>query len=176
MDNQRYNDFLEFALKQILQSAQSYAAQAKLCEEHSKKLFLYFLSSRKREQYILLEKENAEYGNSPRGCGINPSEFKEIQFGSAALSQMDVSEINAVLCGRARQEFKFFIDLASFEEDTATKKLLIKLSRISKKSIKDIETGFSLFISQPKKHLNLPVLCREILPAAIRGERSAVFN
>ena len=176
MDKERYNDFLEFALKRILESAESYAAEAKMCKEQPKKLLLFFLAARKREQYVRLEKDNAALRTSPRDCERNLFTFKEIQYGNIALNLMVYSEIKAVLKKRAEREFKFFIDLASFEEDIATKKLLINLSKMSKKAINDIETGFALFINPPKKVFRLPVLCREILPIAIRGEGYAVFN
>ncbi|MDR2727916.1 MAG: hypothetical protein LBB56_02200, partial [Chitinispirillales bacterium] len=114
MDNDRYNDFLSFYLKQILESAGLYSSEAKLCKEQPKKLFLLYLSSRKREQYIRLEKENEKQrGPARQSSEKNLFIFKDILFDDIALNTMDVIEVKSVLCERARREFDLFIDLAS---------------------------------------------------------------
>jgi len=177
MDNGRYNDFLSFYLKRILESAGLYSSEAKMCKEQSKKLLLLYLASRKREQYIRLEKENEKL----RGAAQQSSEknlfiFKEIQYGDIALSQMDALEMKSSLCERAQREFTLFIELASLEEESATKRLLIKLSKLSKESINDVTTGFALFITPVKKYLQTPGVHGEVSPVATQNDGMGIFS
>jgi len=176
MDNGRYSDFLSFYLKRLLESAALYSSEAKRCKDQAKKLFLLYLASRKREQYIRLEKENEKLrGASQQSCEKNIFIFKNILYDDIALNRMDVLEAKSVLCERAQREFKLFIELASLEEESSTKRLLIKFSKLSKESINDITTGFALFITPIKKFLRTPELRSEIV-VATRNEGMGIFS
>jgi len=177
MDNGRYNDFLSFYLKRLLESAELYSYEAKLCKDQAKKLFLLYLASRKREQYIRLEKENEKL----RGAAQQSSEknlfiFKEIQYCDIALNKMDSLEVKSILCEIAQREFKLFIELAALEEESATKRLLVKLSKLSKLSINDVTTGFALFITPIKKFIKTPGQHRELLSVATKNEGMGIFS
>jgi len=177
MDNDRYNDFLSFYLKRLLESAELYSTEAKSCREQSKKLFLLYLASRKREQYIRLEKENEKLrGAAQQSSEKNLFVFKDIQYDDIALNQMDAFEVKSTLCERARREFKLFIELAYLEDESATKRLLIKLSKLSKESINDITTGFALFITPIKKYLKTPGIHSEVMPVVTRNEGMGIFS
>lgn len=177
MGNDRYNDFLSFYLKRILESAELYSSEAKLCKEQPKKLFLLYLASRKREQYIRLEEENEKLrGPAQQSSEKNYFIFKDILFDNIALNKMDTHEVKSALCERARREFKLFIGLASLEEDSAAKRLLIRLSKLSKESINDVTTGFALFITPITKYLRTPELNSEIQPVATRNDGLGIFS
>ena len=177
MDNGRYNDFLTFYLKQLLESAKLYSSEAKLCKDQAKKLFLLYLSSRKREQYIRLEKENEKLRGAARQSGEkNIFIFKEIKYDDIELNQMDALEVRFTLCERAQREFKLFIELASLEEESATKRLLTKFSKLSKESINDVTMGFALFITPIKKYLKNPGLHSKVPSVTVRNEGMGIFS
>ena len=55
MNNERYIDFLKFALQRIVETALLYESQAKICKNSTNKLFLYYLAGKKRVQHVVLE-------------------------------------------------------------------------------------------------------------------------
>ncbi|MCL2688833.1 MAG: hypothetical protein FWE57_03160 [Chitinispirillia bacterium] len=177
MNNDRYGDFLSFYLKRLLESAELYSSEAKLCKDQAKKLFLLYLASRKREQYIKLEKDNEMTRGAARQSGEkNLFVFKEIRYDYTALNKMDALEVRFTLCERAQRDFKLFIQLASLEEESAVKRLLIKFSKLSKVSINDVTMGFALFITPIKKYLMSPVPHGGLLSIATKNEEMGIFS
>lgn len=163
MNNERYNDFLNFALKRMLESATLYETQAKLCKDQPSKLYLYYLASKKRVQYVQVEKANAGLRSAESQNDQNSFIFGELITENTELSQMAISDIHALLHTKAEQEFNLFIDLASFEEDTPTKKLLINLSKMAKEFTNDVSAGHALFAFR-NKTIRIPTKPRNIMP------------
>ncbi|MFP4012656.1 MAG: hypothetical protein ACLFVQ_01095 [Chitinispirillaceae bacterium] len=163
MSNERYNDFLNFALKRMLESAALYETQAKLCKDQPSKLYLYFLASKKRVQYVQVEKANTGLRSADSQNDHNSFIFDELVTEDAELSKMTISQIHTLLRRKAEQEFKLFIDLASFEEDTPTKKLLINLSKMAKQFTNDVSAGHALFAFR-NKTIRIPTKTRNVLP------------
>ncbi len=163
MSNERHNDFLQFALRRILESASFYESQAKCSKDQITKLYLFYLAAKKRVHYVQLEKCNAQFRISSPESETNHFTFTQIITESTELGNMSASEIHILLRKAAEQEFNLFIDLASFEEDVDTKKLLITLSKMAKDFIRDVSTGYALFTCR-NKTLRIPTIPKRVMP------------
>ncbi|MFP4162716.1 MAG: hypothetical protein ACLFQB_03115 [Chitinispirillaceae bacterium] len=161
--NERYNDFLNFSLRRMLESAALYESQAKLCGDQPSKLFLYYLASKKRVQYVQIEKANEALRTADTESDENSYIFAELVPENTDLSKMSISEIHSLVRRKAEQEFNLFIDLASFEEDTPTKKMLINLSKMAKQFNNDIDTGYALFACR-NKTIRIPTKPKNKMP------------
>lgn len=142
--NDRYLDFLKFALHHILEVALLFENEAKLCKNPVNKTFLYFLAGKKRVQHIVLEiiavRNQGEYLRFSNYTKIKGKSDKIIK-----LSEATSDEIFKYASEKAERDLNLFASLASLEEDSITKKLLVTLTKLAKDYIKDISTGFSKF-------------------------------
>lgn len=145
MNNERYLDFLKFALHRIIETASYFESEAKICKNSTVKLFLYFLAGKKRVQHVILEMIaiNSK-GNAYSFSNHNSIKEGEIQ-DSTPLSQMSAEFVLKYAKNKAEKDFNLYSSLAALEEDVCTKKLLLTLAKISKDFIDDISTGYNRF-------------------------------
>ncbi|KMQ50864.1 hypothetical protein CHISP_2215 [Chitinispirillum alkaliphilum] len=144
MNDCRYTDFLNFALKQILETANFYAQQAKMCTNHDKKLYLYYLAGKKRVQFVQVQldaKKQTTISNEEIEKLANTSNFHPI-------ASTTLKEIRTYAKEKAQKDLKLFSYLSTLEEDPETKKLLLSLSRQAKQYLKDVSGGYSSFRSE----------------------------
>ncbi len=158
INNDRYIDFLKFALHRIIETALLYETQAKACKDPVKKLFLYFLAGKKRVQHVVLEM----IATNSRGKPLSFSDYNSIEL-SEENKEVDLSKSTpeAILQfanSRAEKDLSLFVSLAALEEDSKTKKLLITLSKLSKDFIQDITTGYSKFTISKPEYTTVPGL------------------
>jgi len=145
--NERYSDFLKFALYRIIETAFFYEHEAKICKEPSPKLFLYFLAGKKRVQHVILEmitRSNnvhrkisiPDYSNIEQSI-INPDDI--------SLSSANLEEILDFAHKRAEKELSLYKNLSALEEDHQTEKLLSTIARLAKDYLQDITAGYEKF-------------------------------
>ena len=149
MKNERYLDFLKFALYRIIETAVLYETQAKLCKDSKTKLFLYFLAGKKRVQHVVLEM----IAITDRGKPISLDDYNrkdKTPKEDICLYNSSSEEILNFAHGRAEKDLNLYISLAALEEDINTKKLLVTLSKLAKDFIQDVTAGYSKF---PIKHI-----------------------
>lgn len=150
-NNERYMDFLIFALSRIIETALFYETQAKRCTDSVNKLFLYYLAGKKRVQHVVLEM----IATSNRGRPLALSNYNclkslpEISHGET-FSTASAKSILDFAHKHAQKDLNLFMSLAALEEDTYTKKLLSTLSKLAKDFILDISAGYSKFILKNK--------------------------
>lgn len=146
MNNERYMDFLKFALHRIIETAVLYESQAKRCTDSVNKLFLYFLAGKKRVQHVALEM----IATCNRGRPLSFPDYDSIK----SLSEFDQTEplaydrpenILKFAHKRAEKDLNLYMSLAALEEDAYTKKLLTTLAKLSRDFIQDISAGYSKF-------------------------------
>ena len=152
MKNDRYMDFLKFALHRIIETAVLYETQAKVCKDSTNKLFLYYLAGKKRVQHVVLEM----IATDNRGKPMPFSDYNEItgddENKTAALAQTSAEAIMTYAHQRAEKDLNLYTSLAVLEEDLHTKKLLITLSKLAKDFIQDISSGYSKFVIKRVTH------------------------
>jgi rubrerythrin len=157
INNERYLDFLKFALHRIIETASYFESEAKICKNSTVKLFLYFLAGKKRVQHVILEM----IAINSKGNTYSFSNYSSIKEGevkdSDPLSQMSAEFVLKYAQNKAEKDFNLYCSLAALEEDICTKKLLLTLAKISKDFIDDISTGYNRF-----KHKN------SVLPDALK--------
>lgn len=145
MNNERYLDFLKFALHRIIETAAYFESEAKICKNSTVKLFLYFLAGKKRVQHVILEMIaiNSD-SNSCSFSNCNTIKEGELQ-DSTPLSQMSAEFVLKYAQSKAEKDLNLYSSLAALEEDVCTKKLLLTLAKISKDFIDDISAGYNRF-------------------------------
>lgn len=155
MNNERYLDFLKFALHRIIETATLYENQAKKCKNSKNKLFLYFLAGKKRVQHVVLEMIAINKKNS----SLPLIEYDKISSShsnnNVCLSEFSSEQILSFASQRAQKDLNLYMSLATLEEDSNTKKLLLSLSKLSKDFLQDITSGYSKF-SVNRKVKNIP--------------------
>ncbi len=145
MTNERYLDFLKFALHRIIETASYFESEAKTCKNSTVKLFLYFLAGKKRVQHVILEMIAINNKGSPYSFS-NYNNIKEGELqDSVPLSQMSAEFVLKYAQSKAEKDLNLYSSLAALEEDVCTKKLLLTLAKISKDFIDDISTGYNRF-------------------------------
>lgn len=159
--NDRYMDFLLFALYRIIETALLYEWQAKNCPNGINKLFLYYLASKNRVQHVILEM----IAISNQGHPLKLSNYNSLRSVSELapgeiLSAASSENILKFAHKHAEKDLKLYLSLAALEEDTYTKKLLSTLSKLSKDFIKDIDAGYAKIISKSAASAN--VICPNI--------------
>ena len=156
INNERYMDFLLFALHRIIETALLYETQAKKCPSSVNKLFLYYLAGKKRVQHVVLEM----IATSNRGRPLALSNYNSLK----SISELAPIEILATATSenilefahkRAEKDLNLYQSLAALEEDTYTKKLLSILSKLSKDFIQDITAGYSKFTMNQAMSANI---------------------
>ncbi len=145
--NDRYMDFLLFALYRIIETAFLYERQAKNCSNSTNKLFLYYLASKNRVQHVILEMIAISNQGHPLPLP-NYNSLKSVSelAPGEILSAASSENILKFAHKRAEKNLNLYLSLAALEEDTYTKKLLSTLSKLSKDFIKDIDTGYAKLI------------------------------
>lgn len=146
LSNERYMDFLLFALHRIIETALLYETQAKKCVISVNKLFLYYLAGKKRVQHVVLEM----IATSNRGKPIalpNYNSMKSLPEIISGESLSDASPENILNYAkkRAEKDLNLFQSLTTLEEDVHTRKLLSTLSKLSSDFIEDITIGYTKF-------------------------------
>jgi len=151
MNNERYIDFLKFALHRIIETALLYESQAKICKDSKNKLFLYYLAGKKRVQHVVLEMLATNNREKP----ISFNDYNNIsisdEYKSVDLINSTPEAILRFANSRAEKDLSLYISLAALEEDDKTKKLLVTLSKLSKDFIQDISAGYSKFTMERTK-------------------------
>lgn len=146
LSNERYMDFLLFALYRIIETALLYETQAKKCTTSFNKIFLYYLAGKKRVQHVVLEM----IATSNRGKPIalpNYDSMKSLPeiISTEPLSEASAEDILNYAQKRAEKDFNLYKSLTTLEEDVHTKKLLSTLSKLSKDFVQDITVGYTKF-------------------------------
>lgn len=145
--NERYLDFLKFALRRTIEAAVLYETQAKNCIDATNKLFLYFLAGKKRVQHVVLEIIANQYRNKSL-LRLDYSQIKGNSI-SMVLSEASSQDILDFAQEQARKDLNLYKSLAELEEDSTTRKLLDVLSKLTNDFMKDITAGFSrLFLKK----------------------------
>jgi hypothetical protein len=145
--NERYQDFLKFALNRIIETALYYESQARISHHTGNKQFLYFLAGKKRVQHVILEivATNRNNNNSnPAGDYPNISK-NDTEYICLADSKPEI--IIKYAHERAEKDLNLYTSLAALEEDIHTRKLLLTLSKMARDFIQDVTTGYSKFAS-----------------------------
>jgi hypothetical protein len=141
--NERYIDFLKFALHRIIELAHIYETEAKSCSDSTTKLFLYYLAGKKRVQYVILEMIAASNSirplSNPNYSTPKPINCDEPQ----SLANATAETILDYAHRRAEKDLSLYTSLAALEEDIKTKKLLHTLSKLSTDFLDDISAGYS---------------------------------
>lgn len=152
MINERYTDFMRFALQRIIELALVFEKEAKACHNSSNKLFLYYLAGKKRVQHVVLEMiaAGARNGQPLQLADFNTFTIPDTNSEALSLSDVSAEQIVHFAHSHAKKDYDLFISLASLEEDYQTKRLLSTLGRLSKEFMHDITEGYSkFFISEP---------------------------
>jgi hypothetical protein len=145
--NERYLDFLKFALRRTIETAVLYETHAKNCLDASNKLFLYFLAGKKRVQHVVLEIIAKKYRNKSF-LRVDYSQIKGSSY-SIILSDASSEAILEFAQEQARKDLNLYKSLAELEEDSTTRKLLDVLSKLTDDFMRDITAGFSrLFLKK----------------------------
>ncbi len=144
LNNERYLDFLKFALHRIIETASYFESEAKICKNSIVKLFLYFLAGKKRVQHVILEMIAINSKGSAYSFSNNTIKEGEIQ-DCIPLSQMSAEYVLKYAQSKAEKDLNLYSSLAALEEDVCTKKLLLTLAKISKDFIDDISAGYNRF-------------------------------
>lgn len=145
MYNERYIDFLKFALHRIIETATFFESEAKVCKNSTVKLFLYFLAGKKRVQNVILEMIASSNQNRPFtfSCYSAVKEGELIQ--PISLSEMSAEFVLQFAHNKAEKDLNLYTSLAALEEDSCTKKLLLTLANLSRDFIEDITAGYTKF-------------------------------
>ena len=145
INNERYLDFLKFALHRIIETASYFESEAKICKNSTVKLFLYFLAGKKRVQHVILEM----IAINSNGSNYSFSNYNTIKEGelqdSVTLSEMSAEFVLKFAQSKAEKDLNLYSSLAALEEDVCTKNLLLTLANISKDYINDISSGYNRF-------------------------------
>ena len=145
INNERYLDFLKFALHRIIETASYFESEAKICKNSTVKLFLYFLAGKKRVQHVMLEM----IAINSKGSNYSFYNYNTIKEGelqdSVPLSEMSAEFVLKYAQNKAEKDLNLYSALAALEEDVCTKKLLLTLAKISKDFIDDISSGYNRF-------------------------------
>lgn len=145
--NERYLDFLKFALRRTIETAVLYETHAKNCTDASNKLFLYFLAGKKRVQHVVLEIIANKYRSKP-ALRLDYSQIKG-NSSTIALSEASSEDILEFAQEQALKDLNLYKSLAELEEDSTTRKLLDVLSKLTNDFMRDITAGFSrLFLKK----------------------------
>jgi hypothetical protein len=142
--NERYQDFLKFALHRIIETALLYESQAKASKNPDSKLFLYFLAGKKRVQHVILEMV-ASNKCAVRNSGIDFYSSQPVVEDQRSLAESKPELIMKYAHDRAEKDLNLFSSLAALEEDVHTRKLLLTLSKMAKDFIQDINVGYTKF-------------------------------
>jgi hypothetical protein len=148
LSNERYMDFLLFALHRIIETALLYETQAKKCRTSINKLFLYYLAGKKRVQHVVLEMIATSNRGKPLALP-NYNSMKSLPeiMTNESLSDASPEYIFNYAKRRATKDLDLYLSLTTLEEDVYTKKLLSTLSKLSKDFIQDISAGYAKFTS-----------------------------
>jgi hypothetical protein len=149
--NERFIDFLKFALYRIIETAIRYESEAKNCTDSTNKLFLYYLAGKKRVQHVILEMIASNSRGKPLQfsdySSVNKTDCKEM----ISLANADANTILKYALARAEKDCNIYLSLAALEEDPATKKLLVTLSKLGREFITDISNGYNKFATKELK-------------------------
>ncbi len=149
MPNDRYIDFLKFALHRIIETASHFESEAKVCENSTVKLFLYFLAGKKRVQHVILEMIATKNQDKP----FSISNYNSLKEGdlheSVSLANRSAEYVLKFAHNKAEKDLNLYSSLAALEEDPYTKKLLLTLAKLSRDFIEDISAGYTKFKYRP---------------------------
>jgi hypothetical protein len=145
--NERYQDFLKFALNRIIETARYYESQAKVSHHPGNKQFLYFLAGKKRVQHVILEIVAANRNTSSFTASDNYPARTENDTENICLADSKPEFIIKCAHERAEKDLNLYTSLAALEEDIYTRKLLLTLSKMARDFIQDVTTGYSKFAS-----------------------------
>jgi hypothetical protein len=148
--NERYTDFLKFALQRIVENAIFYESEAKICKDPANKLFLYYLAGKKRVQHVVLEMiaSSTRKGKLLNLPEYNNSGLHDTAAEGISLADATSEEILKFAHSHAEKDLNLYVSLAALEEDSQTKKLLSTLARLTRDFIQDITAGYSKFTFQ----------------------------
>jgi hypothetical protein len=162
--NERYQDFLRFALNRIIETALYYESQAKMSHHPGNKLFLYFLAGKKRVQHVILEIVATNKNNSTSST-TDYSSISNNTTEDVPLADAKPEFIIKYAHERAEKDLNLYTSLAALEEDIHTKKLLLTLSKMSRDFIQDVTIGYSKFASTQlhSSFMNIPTNINSIV-------------
>lgn len=144
--NERYQDFLKFALNRIIETARYYESQAKISHHPGNKQFLYFLAGKKRVQHVILEIVAANRSNNTYSTSDYPAHTaNDTEY--ICLADLKPEFIIKYAHERAEKDLNLYTSLAALEEDIHTRRLLLTLSKMARDFIQDVTTGYSKFAS-----------------------------
>lgn len=144
-NNDRFIDFLKFALYRIIETAILYETQAKASKDPTTKLLLYFLAGKKRVQHVILEIIATTNRGKPLPIPNYTTAKSYCNQNTVSLADASYDYIVKYALNRAEKDCNLYSSLAALEEDSSTKKLLLTLSRLSKEFTIDIREGQSKF-------------------------------
>lgn len=169
MNNERYLDFLKFALYRIIETATLYENQAKKCKNSKNKLFLYFLAGKKRVQHVVLEM----IAINKKSKSVSLIDYEKIRSSHSnnkvCLSELSSDQILSYAHERAQKDLNLYLSLATLEEDLNTKKLLISLSKLTKDFIQDITAGYPKFSADCKNQTSPDIKIRNRIQVGVAG-------
>ncbi|MDG5815287.1 hypothetical protein QA601_09370 [Chitinispirillales bacterium ANBcel5] len=148
MPNERYKDFLSFALQRSTENTHFYEIQAKLCHNTINRRFLYYLAAKSRELYVKTNLKSALHNYSDLK-EYKQGELKQFNF---PLFCLQTDQICSVAKKLIQKDIKLYNDLAIFEEDKQTRELLIFLSEIAKQMLRDVLETSKDFITSQHEH------------------------
>lgn len=148
MNNERYLDFLKFAIQRIIETATLYENQAKMCKCTKNKLYLYFLAGKKRVQHVAVEMLALKAICKPLPLFENSKISTMLPNPKVSLSNSSPEFILSYVHECAQKDMSLYLNLASLEEDSETKELLITLSKFTKDFMSDITDGYKKLIGK----------------------------
>lgn len=146
--NERFIDFLKFALYRIIETAIRYESEAKISTDSTTKLFLYYLAGKKRVQHVILEMIATNCHGKPLQLSGYLSAKQPETKETIPLANATANTILKYALTRAEKDCSLYLSLAVLEEDPATKKLLVTLSKLGREFITDISEGYLRFTNK----------------------------
>jgi len=167
MMNERYLDFLHFALHRTTEDAMLFEEYARECENTFSRRFLFFLASRKREHYVLIANTGSTvFDPTDSKRSTNGTKRQTLKEEVPDLANRDLKEMTSLLRNRAEKDLHLYLSLAALEEDRETKRLLVDLSRMAKIFINDISVGYERFkdekVDSLKRYPKIPAAHRPL--------------
>lgn len=143
MTKTRFEDFLEFAIKNEIEAALTYEKYAALCAFPAQKQLLERMAAMERNHEAALRKARES------GTGLLPGKtmaadlhLSDFMVDNTLTSDSSIEEVLVFSIKAEQKAFDLYTALAKLEEDGPTKALLIKLAGEEKKHKFDLESQF----------------------------------
>ena len=142
-------DLFKMAFVRNDEAISYFRSQAKKCKNPTSKMFLHFLTGKKREQHIILEKIVSKYNHKISSLINNiPDQKRLLVNQSNDLYLNDIRDIYKFAYEYAINELDFYIHISSLVRNNLAQSALDTLMDLSKDFVFDVRLAYIDFITK----------------------------